>query len=165
MLCQWGCRDCVQVLAICSVQVPAGRQINFESLALASQAILRQNMSDHAICQLWLPFPLNNSNILGKGIIIPLISSYLDDIMMLHVLSMAAGQIILWVWHYREEEMFVAFTRLGHKSSQSRFLSMAQVIQIRPSEFCMYPSNGTVFQNLNRCKASAKSESADAFQN
>ena len=34
------------------------------------KAILRQNMSDHAICHLWLPFPLNNSKILEKGLII-----------------------------------------------------------------------------------------------
>ena len=34
ILCQWGNRGFVQVLAICSAQVPAGRRINFEDLAL-----------------------------------------------------------------------------------------------------------------------------------
>ena len=73
LLCQWGYRDFVQVLsAICSVQVPAGRRINFEDLAFASKVILRQNTSGRAICQLCLPFPLNNFKILGKGLIIPL---------------------------------------------------------------------------------------------
>ena len=67
----WSYRDFVQVLAICSVQVPAGRRIHYECLAFASKAILRQNMSDPAICQLCLPFPPNNSKILGKGLIIP----------------------------------------------------------------------------------------------
>ena len=57
----------MQVLAICSVQVPAGRRINFEGPAFGSKTILRQNTSDHAICQLCVPFPLNNSKILGKG--------------------------------------------------------------------------------------------------
>ena len=72
MLCQWGYRDFVQVLASCSEQVLAGRRINFEGLAFACKAILRQNTSDPAICQLCLPFLLNNSKILGKGLIIPL---------------------------------------------------------------------------------------------
>ena len=72
MLCQWGYRDLLQVLAICLGQVLAGRQINFEGLAFASKAILRQNMLDSAICQLCLPFPLNNSKILEKCLIIPL---------------------------------------------------------------------------------------------
>ena len=72
MLCQWGYRDIVQVLAISSAQVPAGRRINFEGLAFASKAILRQNTSDPAICRLCLSFPLNNSKILGKTLIIPL---------------------------------------------------------------------------------------------
>ena len=72
MLCQWGYRDIVQVLAISSAQVPAGRRINFGGLAFASKAILRQNTSDPAICRLCLSFPLNNSNILEKGLIIPL---------------------------------------------------------------------------------------------
>ena len=67
-----GYRDFVQVLPICSVQVPAGRRINFEGLAFARKVILRQNTSDHAICQLRPPFPLNNSKTLGKGLIIPL---------------------------------------------------------------------------------------------
>ena len=53
-----GYRDFVQVLAISLAQVPADRRINFEVLALASQAILSQNTSDHAICQLCLPFPI-----------------------------------------------------------------------------------------------------------
>ena len=43
MLCQWDYRDFVQVLAICSEQVLAGRRINSEGLAFASEAILRQN--------------------------------------------------------------------------------------------------------------------------
>ena len=72
MLCQWGYRDIVQVLAISSAQVPAGRRINFGGLAFASKAILRQNTSDPAICRLCLSFPLNNSKILGKTLIIPL---------------------------------------------------------------------------------------------
>ena len=72
MLCQWGYRDIVQVLAISSAQVPAGRRINFEGLAFASKAILRQNTLDPAICRLCLSFSLNNSNILEKGLIIPL---------------------------------------------------------------------------------------------
>ena len=59
-------RDFVQVLPICSVQVPAGRRINSVGLAFARKAILRQNTSDHAIYQLRPPFPLNNSKILGK---------------------------------------------------------------------------------------------------
>ena len=59
-------------LQSCSVQVPAGRRISFEGLTLASKAILRQNTSDHAICKLCLPFPPNNSKILGKCLIIPL---------------------------------------------------------------------------------------------
>ena len=50
----------------------AGRRINFEDPAFASKAIWRQNTSDPAICQLCLPFLLNNSKILGKGLIIPL---------------------------------------------------------------------------------------------
>ena len=53
-------------------QVLAGRWINFEGLAFAGKAILRQNTSDPAICQLCLPFRLNNSKILGKSLIIPL---------------------------------------------------------------------------------------------
>ena len=80
MLCQWGYRDFVQAfcasrlqaLAICLMQVMAGRWINFEGLAFASKAILRQNTAEHAICQLCLPFPLNNSKIFGKGLIVPL---------------------------------------------------------------------------------------------
>ena len=72
MLCQRGYRDIVQVLAISSAQVPVGRRINFEFLAFASKAILRQNMSDPAICRLCLSFPPNNSNILENGLIIPL---------------------------------------------------------------------------------------------
>ena len=71
MLCQWGYRD-LQVLAICLAQVLAGRRINFEGLAFASKAILRQNMSDPATCQLCLPFPLNNSKTLKKTLKIPL---------------------------------------------------------------------------------------------
>ena len=67
-----GYRDFVQVLPIWSVQVPAGRRINFEGLAFARKVILRQNTSDHAICQLRPLFPLNNSKILGTGLIIPL---------------------------------------------------------------------------------------------
>ena len=50
----------------------AGRRINFESLAFASKLILGQNRSAHGICQLCLPFPLNNSKISGKGLISPL---------------------------------------------------------------------------------------------
>ena len=73
MLCQWGYRDLLQVLTICSVQVLAGRRINFECLAFASKAILRQNTSDPAICQLYLPFPLDSSKTLGETLIIPLI--------------------------------------------------------------------------------------------
>ena len=73
MLCQWGYRDLLQVLAICLAQVLAGRQINFDGLAFASKAISKQNTSDPAICQLCLLFPLINSKILGKGIVIPLI--------------------------------------------------------------------------------------------
>ena len=72
MLCQWGYRDIMQVLAISSAQVPAGRWSNFESLAFASKAILIHNTLEHAICQLCLSFPLDNSKILGKGLIIPL---------------------------------------------------------------------------------------------
>ena len=71
MLCQWGYRD-LQVLAICLAQVLAGRRINFEGLAFAGKAILRQNTSDPVICQLLLLFLLNNSKIFGKGLIIPL---------------------------------------------------------------------------------------------
>ena len=71
MLCQWGYRDFVQVLAICTEQVPAGRRINFEGQAFASKAIMRRNTSDHAVSRLCLPFPLNNSEILEKGPIIP----------------------------------------------------------------------------------------------
>ena len=71
MLCQWGYRVFVQVLAICSKQVLAGRRINSEGLAFASNAILRQNTSDHAVSRHCLPFPLNNSNF-WKAIIIPL---------------------------------------------------------------------------------------------
>ena len=56
------------VLAICSAQLLAGRRINSEGLAFASKAILRQNTSDDAICQLCLPFPRNNSKVLGKGL-------------------------------------------------------------------------------------------------
>ena len=56
----------MQVLAICSVQVPAGRRINFEGLAFASKTILRKNTSDPAICQLSLTSPLNNSKTLEK---------------------------------------------------------------------------------------------------
>ena len=70
-----GYRDIVQVLAISSAQVPAGRRINFGGLAFASKAILRQNTSDPAICRLCLSFPLNNSNILEKGLIIPLMAA------------------------------------------------------------------------------------------
>ena len=73
MLCQWGYRDFVQVLAICSVQVPAGRWINFEGLAFESNTFFRQNMSDHVI-YLRLPFPMNNSKFFGKSLIIPLIA-------------------------------------------------------------------------------------------
>ena len=51
------------------VQVQAGRWINFEGLALASQAILRQNMPEHAICQVCQLFPLNSSKILAKSLI------------------------------------------------------------------------------------------------
>ena len=40
MLCQWGHRNFMQVIAICSVQVTAGRRISFEGLAFASKAIL-----------------------------------------------------------------------------------------------------------------------------
>ena len=72
MMCHWGYRDAVEVLGICSVQVPAGRRSNFEGLAFTSKAILRQNRSDPAIRQLFLSFPMNNSKILGKGLIIPL---------------------------------------------------------------------------------------------
>ena len=43
--------------------IPAGRQINFEGLAFVSTAILRQNSLRHAVSQLCLPFPLNNSQI------------------------------------------------------------------------------------------------------
>ena len=60
------CRYFVQVFAICSAQVLAGRRINFEGLAFASKAILGQNTSDHVISQLCLPFPLNKSQILEK---------------------------------------------------------------------------------------------------
>ena len=67
-----GARSCVQVLAICTEQVPAGRRVNFEGLALASNTILRQNTSDHAVNRLCLPFPLNDSEILENGLIIPL---------------------------------------------------------------------------------------------
>ena len=66
MLCQWDYRDFVQVLAICSEQVLAGRRINFEGLAFTSEAVLRQNTSDHAVSRPCLPFPPNNSEILGK---------------------------------------------------------------------------------------------------
>ena len=43
MLCQWGYRDFVQALAICTAQVLASSMINFEGLAFASKAILRRN--------------------------------------------------------------------------------------------------------------------------
>ena len=66
MLCQWGYRDFVQVLAICSAQVAAGRRINYEGLAFASKAILRQNTLHHAVSEFGLPFLLNNSQILEK---------------------------------------------------------------------------------------------------
>ena len=72
MLCQCGYRDFVQALAICSAQVPAGGRINLEGLAFARKAVLRQNTSDHAVCRLCLPIPLSNSQILEKGLIIPL---------------------------------------------------------------------------------------------
>ena len=74
MLCQWGYRAIVQVLAMSSAKVPAGRGINFEGLAFAFNRILRQNTLDPAICRFCLSFPLNNSNILVKGLIIPLIT-------------------------------------------------------------------------------------------
>ena len=61
-------------------QVLAGRQIKFEGLAFASKAVLRQNTLDHAICQLCLLFPLNNSNILGKGLIILLTFHFMFNI-------------------------------------------------------------------------------------
>ena len=48
----------------------AGRRINFEGLAFASKAILRQNASDHAVSQLCLPLPLTNSQILEKTLVI-----------------------------------------------------------------------------------------------
>ena len=70
MLYQWGYRDFVELLAICLAQVLAGTQINFEGLAFASKAILGQNTSDPAICQLCLPFPLNNSKTLEKKTLI-----------------------------------------------------------------------------------------------
>ena len=72
MLCQWGYRNIVQVPAISSAQVPSGRRINFDGLAFATKAILRQNTSDPAIFRLCLSFPLNNFKILEKGLIIPL---------------------------------------------------------------------------------------------
>ena len=48
------------------------RRTNFEGLAFASKAILRKNTSDHAVSRLCLHFPLNNSKILEKGVIIHL---------------------------------------------------------------------------------------------
>ena len=64
--------DFVQALAICLTQVLAGKRINIEGLAFASKAILRQNTSHPAVNRLCLPFPLNNSENLEKGLIIPL---------------------------------------------------------------------------------------------
>ena len=72
MLCQFDYRDFLQALAIWLAQVLAGRRINLDWLAFTSKAILRQNTSDNAICQLCLSFPLNNSKILGNGLTIPL---------------------------------------------------------------------------------------------
>ena len=64
--CQWDYRDFVQVLVLCLEQVLASRQINFEGLKSASEAILRQNIPDHAISQPCLTFPPNSSEILEK---------------------------------------------------------------------------------------------------
>ena len=63
------------------MQVLAGRRINFEGLAFTSKAIFRQNTSDPAVCQLYLPFPLNNSKTLGKPLIIPLTIYVTDPLM------------------------------------------------------------------------------------
>ena len=69
-MCQWGYRDSVEVLGICSVQVPAGRRSNFEGLAFTSKAILRQNRSDPAIRQLFYRFqwktPMKKMKNFGK---------------------------------------------------------------------------------------------------
>ena len=56
--------DFVQVIAIGSAQGLAGRlrRINFEGLAFASKAILKQNKSDHAVSQVCLPLQLNKLN-------------------------------------------------------------------------------------------------------
>ena len=54
MLCQWGYEDLLKVPVICSARVLAGSRINFEGLAFASKAILRQNTADHAVSQLCL---------------------------------------------------------------------------------------------------------------
>ena len=57
----------MQVVAICSAQVPASGRISFEFLAFASNAIFKKTDTlYHAVSQLGLPFPQNNSNF-GKG--------------------------------------------------------------------------------------------------
>ena len=75
MLCQWSYGDlCASNCNLLGAST-GWQTINFKGLAFASKAILRQNTSDPAICRLCLSFPLNNSKILEKGLIIPLSSA------------------------------------------------------------------------------------------
>ena len=73
MLSQWGYRDICKSTCSLLAEVPAGSRINFEGLAFARRAILRKKPLVVAVSHLYLHLPLNNSNILEKKLIIPLI--------------------------------------------------------------------------------------------
>ena len=75
MLWQWGYRDFVQVLAICSAQVPASRWINFKAWHLQGRQFWDKIRRIMPFANFVYPFHWITLKFCKKGLIIPLTST------------------------------------------------------------------------------------------